>query len=217
MPKRRASGLGRRFGRWLVIEADKAQRWICRCDCGTEKDVSSSNLVRGQSTSCGCWSREVLAIRSTKHGGSRRGKYDQEYGLFRSMISRCHNPNAQAFHRYGGRGISVGQRWRESYAAFIADMGRRPFPKACLDRIDNDGNYEPGNVRWTDMKTQANNTRRNRLVTAWGRTTTLQAWANSLGLSEDVISARLNLGWQPERAFSVPSRRGRNQYSRDDD
>ncbi len=136
-----------------------------------------------------------------------------EYGVWRAMVARCHNPNATRYADYGGRGISVCEQWRHSYANFIADVGRRPSPSASIDRIDNDGNYEPGNVRWTDATTQANNSRRVRQITAWGETASLREWAKRRDISEDALAGRLDRGWSAERALSVPSVRGRNQHS----
>jgi hypothetical protein len=119
------------------------------------------------------------------------------------MRDRCYNPNHISYANYGGRGISVCERWRERFEHFFADMGMRPGPEYSLDRIDNDGNYEPGNVRWATQKEQGNNRRRNHLVT-WGQSThTIAEWEEITGINRDTIWSRLfKQGWSPERALS---------------
>lgn len=122
------------------------------------------------------------------------------------MRQRCMNPNAQAWPRYGGRGIKVCERW-DAFEAFLADMGERPSPNHSLDRIDNDGDYCPENCRWTDRKTQQNNTRGNRYIELDGERLTLSQWEERMGLTRDVIRQRLLLGWSEERAVRTPVRR----------
>lgn len=114
------------------------------------------------------------------------------------MIQRCHNPNSPKFHHYGGRGIEVCQRWRESFDAFLEDMGPRPSPEHEIDRIDNDGNYEPGNCRWATRREQMENTRRTRLVTIDGETKCIARWGRELGVS--TFKYRINRGESPEDA-----------------
>jgi hypothetical protein len=165
VPMRRKELSGQRFGRWLVVKyshtAGGHVRWVCRCDCGTEKIVRGSYLSEGSSRSCRCLIREKLAHLATKHGqatNARGNNPSPEYRAWASMINRCERPTYRGFHRYGGRGITICDRWRSSFESFFEDMGKRPSGDHSLDRFpNNDGNYEPGNCRWATRKEQAAN------------------------------------------------------------
>lgn len=160
---------GRRFGRLLVIGESDSQRapcgkvrrnYVVRCDCGVEKSTDGSALRKGRTKSCGCLHLEQLPSLGWKHGDAPVGGKVTEYVAWHSMIQRCGNPKAGNFERYGGRGIKVCNRWKASYVDFLADVGRKPSARHSLDRHpDNDGNYEPGNVRWATGKEQQANRR----------------------------------------------------------
>lgn len=125
------------------------------------------------------------------------------YSTWRTMRERCNNPNAVNYDRYGGRGIKVCERW-SSFENFYADMGDRPFPRAEIDRIDNDGDYEPGNCRWATRSQNGNNTSANRAITFRGKTQNIVQWAKEFGLSYPAVYQRLKLGWSIEKALTTP-------------
>lgn len=150
------------YGRLTVIGAapvrlgkDKRVGWICRCTCGAEIVCIAKNLKSGATQSCGCIRVEMMRKKSTTHGG-----YGSKlYNVWRSMKARCHRETDPDYCYYGARGITVCDRWRESYSAFKDDVGATWKPGLTIDRIDNDGNYEPGNVKWSTMTEQALNRR----------------------------------------------------------
>lgn len=197
---------GQRYGRLTVVRlasdrtSEGKARWMCRCDCGAPTTVDARNLRSGSITSCGCFRRERMEDLTATH----RLSNTPEHRTWVGMRARCRNPNLRIFQNYGGRGITVCQRWDESFEAFVADMGLRPSRRHSLDRIDNDGNYEPSNCRWATMTQQRRNTRANTRLTHHGRTMTLTEWALELGISVTVLCGRFRKGWSVERALTTP-------------
>lgn len=203
-PKHFKELTGQVFGRLRVLEFNSIGRggkalWNCVCECGNTTTVYSDKLRRGCTKSCGCLKLNV----NRSHGMHK----SPEYTAWAAMKSRCTNPKTVGYHNYGGRGISVCERWLNSFEAFISDMGKRPSSKHSIDRIDNDGNYEPGNCRWTVMIVQRNNTRLNVRVEFRGENLTLSEWGRRFGVSSTMIARRIRNGWPIEQAMITPSER----------
>lgn len=164
MPSKNSLNLvGETFGRWTVLERagskGKKAAWKCLCSCGTIRVVQGGNLKRGVSKSCGCLKKELHEEKTVTHGHSKKGKVSSEYSSWFAMIKRCENPNDKHYNDYGGRGIKVCEYWRNDFATFYRDMGNKPSDRHSIDRINVDGNYEPGNCKWAEPKEQARNKR----------------------------------------------------------
>lgn len=199
---------GEKFNRLTVISfygrIKKHKYWNCECECGTLTRVEGGGLKSGNTKSCGCLNKEVTLARCTIHGQYLGGKVTREIRCWQHIKDRCYNPNNNAYKNYGGRGIKICERWLESFDNFLEDLGRCPKGMS-IERIDNNGNYEPGNVKWGTVKEQANNKRNNISITYNGETKNLAGWAIRLGISRFVLSNRLKK-WNNdvERAFNTP-------------
>ena len=199
--------VGTVFGRWTVIAAGeqytntngtKSSASVVLCVCGNTRTARNNSLKRGKTNSCGCLHVE----RMTKDGFSAIPEYD----VLRAMIRRCTNPKDIAYLNCGGRGITVCERWMK-FENFIEDMGQRPTPRHSIDRINNDGNYEPENCRWETRKEQSNNTSRNVNITFYNKTMTLSQWAAVSQVGARTVTSRLRLGWTEKAAVWTPVKR----------
>jgi hypothetical protein len=183
----------------------RKRKWLCRCSCGNTSFVQEPSLKKGGTKSCGCYDREAASKRLMTHGEARERSKTREYTTWLRMKSRCHNPCSEFYQFYGGRGITVCERWINSYENFLADMGRRP-KGTTIDRINNDGNYEPGNCRWATPTQQANNKSNNVIMEHNGEAKSIAQWEKSLGFRKNIIWDRLNRGESFDYAISRPPR-----------
>jgi hypothetical protein len=203
---------GQKFTRLTVLRIshrskDRVVYWLCKCDCGNELAVHGYSLRKGRSRSCGCYHAGAVSMSNTTHGHTRGYSTSREYSSWGGMIDRCTNPNNPQYKNYGERGITVHPEWVDSFGAFLAHVGTIPKDgkKYSLDRIDNDQGYIPGNVRWTDQTTQANNRRNNVMITAFGKTMTLPQWSRETGIAIKTLRNRLLSHWTHERTVSEPT------------
>jgi hypothetical protein len=205
---------GQRFGRLVVQRrkgSDKHQHalWECLCDCGKNCVKTTGTLRVGDARSCGCYNIDVCRQRFMKHGGVGT----VEYAAWMNMVSRCCTPTHPSYRRYGGRGIRVCESWRHDFMAFLRSVGKRPNAQVTLERKDNEGNYEPGNVCWATHAEQSRNKRNNVRITFDGRTQCLTDWAKETGINVNTLGARLHrLGWSVKEALSTPAQKRSSCY-----
>jgi hypothetical protein len=207
MSSRREELVGQIFGRLTVCTLDtgnknKDTRWLCVCECGTFKSIRALTLKNGKSKSCGCMIAKLASERESTH----RLTKTMEYRSWTSMLQRCNNKNHIAFNNYGGRGISVCERWQKSFLNFLNDMGPRPSIEYSIERIDNNGNYEPKNSKWATEQEQKLNRRDSRIINHNGLSKNLSVWASEYNIPFDVLSKRLAAGWDMGRALTQPRR-----------
>ncbi len=197
---------GKRFSRLVAISYERKGKrtfWLCRCDCGESHTVETYGLRRGNTKSCGCWNRERASKENRTHGESNT----QLYRVYRTMIDRCEREKNRAYSGYGGRGIKVCKRWRESFEAFKIDMGPRPF-RHTIERINNDGNYEPSNCKWATYKEQAANRRNHGGHHGYvmhehnGKRMPMKDWVAEVGVPEVTIRKRMRSGYPFSVAIS---------------
>lgn len=188
-------------GRYCGQSKYRESLWECWCKCGSHYICGSIILNNPKIQSCGCYHAETAGQSSVTHGMRR----STEYGIWAGIKKRCFNKKCRAYKDYGGRGITMCQEWVNSFEEFYGAVGKRPAPDMEIDRYpNNNGNYEPGNVRWATKKEQANNRRSSRLITIGNDTKTLSQWGESTGLGCGVIRARIANGWSQEDAVLTP-------------
>lgn len=195
---------GNTFGDFKVVSYHSQNKyndaiWLCQCiKCGKQKPLIGSSIKNGRRINCNC------VHFNYKHGDCNKTK---EYRAYRHMLNRCYNQNVVDYPRYGGRGIIVCERWRNSYKNFLSDMGRSPSSKHSLDRIKVNGHYTPKNCRWATAIEQANNKRTTYLVNYGGRIVPLGLLAKEVNMPIELMRGRLNLGWSIDRTISTPNMR----------
>jgi hypothetical protein len=199
--------VGTRFGRLVVVDPKcknakgyntKAK---CLCDCGKEKIADRSALIRNLTKSCGCYRAEITGKLNYRHGHAVGRRVPPEYMTWSNMKDRCHNTKSEFYYMYGGRGITVCPQWQHSFEVFLSDVGLRPSSDHSLDRINPDGNYEPGNVRWLSPEGQANNRRCVKMYTFRGMTKSVAEWSRIVGTKYTTIRTRIEHGWTPYDAI----------------
>lgn len=192
--------VGKEFGKLTVIKKveniKKHTAWLCKCTCGNFKIVLTSNLTRGITKSCGCLNKSTI----TKHG--HHG--ERLYRIWDKMKQRCFNKNSEVYEYYGSRGITVCDEWRDSFQVFYDWAMESGYEEGLsIDRIDNDGNYEPSNCRWATQKQQNNNKRNNVILTYKTDSFTVQEWSEKLNIPYSTLLSRLKLGWTVEKALET--------------
>lgn len=197
---------GRKFARLTAIEVvreNNTRKWRCICECGNEIRVVVSVLLNGNTKSCGCLQVDKVTTRNFIHGKAKTSTYY----TWASMRDRCSNPKSKGWKRYGGRGIKVCARW-EKYSNFLEDMGERVSTEHSIDRIDNNGNYEPSNCRWAIRTVQQNNTSTNKYITAFGETKTIAEWCRDsrCSISQAALYKRIKNGIPSEIAITTKTR-----------
>lgn len=195
--------------RWTILgdagrSAARAVLVHARCSCGTERTIARSAIISGSSKSCGCLSREVTASLAKHRETGKSGKHGSLYSIWVGLICRCYGKHA-SFPKYGGRGITICDRWRFDFLAFKADMGPRPAGTS-LDRRDNNGPYSPENCRWATRAEQARNTSRNVWLELNGERLCISDWAKKIGMNAMSLKKRLANGWSVVDALTKPKK-----------
>ncbi len=225
MHKNTVDHTGRKYGMLTGLrpgpKKGDAYTWWWECECGKVKNIATGNVVGGTTKSCGCYWRKSIALSNTTHGHStckitaNSAGGSSEYRSWNSMKTRCLNTWDKDYPRYGGKGITICRRWRNSFQHFLEDMGLKPDSRHTIDRIDGKGNYSCGhcvecigmewsaNCRWADIYTQASNKTTNRFITANGMTMTIAQWARKIGCSRQALRYRIEHGCDPVRAVTL--------------
>lgn len=201
MPGKVKDLTGLKVGRLTVVRFISVEKghafWLCSCECGKHKVIMGASLIHKKhpTQSCGCINAEVTRERSVTHGMTG----NQTYMSWQGMKLRCLNLNHPCSKEHGRRGVTICPQWIESFETFLKDVGERPSKHHTIERIDNNGNYEPGNVKWATKKEQGRNRRTNVLVEINGVKKCIAEWAEILGIDRGVLRFRINAGWPVER------------------
>ena len=203
----------KKFGKLLAVKRctnmSGKTAWECKCDCGNITFVTTSNLTCNRIRSCGCLKIKQLLERSTTHNQ----RHTVLYSVWRGLRQRCNNPKHASYHNYGGRGITVCEEWDKSFQAFYdwsyangysTENQKNEKLKLTIDRIDNNGNYEPSNCRWVDRKTQTRNMRTTRFITFNGQNKSVSEWCEIYGIKLQTFNTRIRNGRSIEEALTKP-------------
>jgi hypothetical protein len=196
--------IGQTFGRLTVISETNRNKhnhiqWLCLCSCGKNTIASTTSLKHQNTTSCGCYGNECRTINTRTHGM----RHTKIYTVWCNIISRCYDSNHKSWENYGGRGIIVCDQWIKSFESFFTDMGDIPFKNAQIDRINNNGNYEPSNCRWATAKQNCLNRSSTHFITHNGITLALTQWADKYNLARNTLYNRLKKGMDMELALTT--------------
>jgi hypothetical protein len=202
--------IGKRFNRLLVIDFYKGKyqtELLCKCDCGNIRHFTPHQL-NNTVKSCGCYIKEKTTKRNLIHGQNKRGQMSKEYKAWSQMKDRCYNDKYYLYHRYGGRGIKVCDRWLNSFENFFEDMGKSPSQKHSLDRFpNNDGDYKKDNCRWASSKEQGRNQCTNFLIEIDGVKKCVSEWAEIYNINAKTIFNRIYKGWDKIDSVIIPIRK----------
>lgn len=194
----------KRVPRAIKTDKNNAVYWLCKCECGNIKIIEGSRLRDGEATDCGCVSKSKY-IRNLRYG-------TKLYDVYRAMLKRCYNSNVKNYKNYGGRGITVCYNWRNNFMSFYDWAINNGYKNGLtLDRMNNDGNYEPSNCRWVGYDIQENNTSRNKLLTYNGKTMSISQWCKILNVNASTLFARCRYGWSTEDILTKPVKRRKNE------
>ncbi len=209
--KHSTSLIGTRFGKLTVQSIYSNGRrnvCVCFCDCGNTKSVRKDHLTSGKVVSCGCYHSALTGERTKTHGMSRT----RLYRIWKGMRNRCSNEHIQNYERYCGRGITVCEEWQRFEPFYEWAMANGYSDDLSIDRIDNDGNYEPSNCQWANRTEQARNRCSNEFITYNGTTKYISDWDKDIGAPKSGrVRARINAGWSIEKAVTTPISIGRNK------
>lgn len=193
--------VGQKFGKLTVKEKHGSRNnrtlWLCQCECGNNTIVNRRYLINGDTKSCGC-------LKKKPQVNTHRMSKTPEYVTWCSIKNRCYNKNQKKYKDYGGRGIKVCDRWKNSFINFYSDMGKRPSKAHSIDRINNNDDYSPDNCKWSTPIEQANNTRSNRTIEINGEVKTLAQWCRFYNINHAVVKVRIFRGWPVIKALTTP-------------
>lgn len=193
---------GQKINNLLVLKRipniGKNTAWLCKCDCGNISKVTSNHLKSKKNPTISC--KECLRKRKIRHGLTNT----KEHKVWQDLRARCYRPKTSNYIHYGGRGISVCDRWRYSFENFLTDMGFAPTKEHSIDRIDVNGNYEPANCRWATKKEQSRNTRSNKFIEINGIKKCIIEWCEIYGIKCNTYFKRVEMGWDKIKAITHP-------------